>query len=158
MVSLLFFLFISEFNDKALIRLNAGGPVSLNRSTICAAVESHVPSGVWLRVPHHSFSSPRPRNVQCPRENLFAWFLTCKEFEIHFSEFPLCVHSMSWTLTWRWFDLQTFRAQCFDLAGLSGSSGGSPLTLVLGKYSTRTQSALHHFQTILFEIWTVIGN
>ena len=53
------------------------------------------PSGVLLRVPYRFISSPGPRNVQSPRENLFAYFLTFSEFETHCSEFPLFVHSMS---------------------------------------------------------------
>ena len=48
---------------------------------------------IFLQV--DNFSSQRPSYVQCPRENLFAYFITFSEFEIHCSEFPLLFHSMS---------------------------------------------------------------
>ena len=103
-------------------------------------------------LPYHFFSSPGPQNVQCHRENLFSYFLTFSEFEIHFSEFPLRCH---WTLKWILFDLQNFQAQCFDLSRLFGSSGTSPMKWVVRKYSTRTQSVLHQFPKILCKNWTV---
>ena len=80
---------------QALILLNTGWPVTFNLSTIWAAVESHFPSGVYGRVPHHFISSPKPRNVQCPCKNLFAWSLTFSEFEIQMPSCPLSVQSMS---------------------------------------------------------------
>ena len=75
---------------KAPILVNTGWPVSLNRSTISVAVESHVPPSVY-----HFFSSPGQRHDQCPCENPFAYSLTFSEFEIQIASFPVFVQSMS---------------------------------------------------------------
>ena len=57
---------------KALILLNTGWPVSLNRCTMLLAVESHCPFWAWLELPYHFSSEPGPKNVQCPSEH---WYL-----------------------------------------------------------------------------------
>ena len=80
---------------KAPILLNTGWPASLNRSTIWVAVESHSPLEGFEDPPYHFFSSPGPRNVQCPCENLFAYSLTSSEFEIQIPSFPFIVQTMS---------------------------------------------------------------
>ena len=54
-----------------------------------------IPSPVQGRVPYHLLRSPRPRNVQCPCENLFAYSLTFYEFKIQIPSFPLLAQSMS---------------------------------------------------------------
>ena len=95
----------SEFHDsKALLLLNTGWPVSLNRSTI-RVVESQFPSDAYGRVPYHFISSPGPRNVQCPCENLFAYSFTCLNSEYRFSHFLFLSNERRWTLTWGWFGL-----------------------------------------------------
>ena len=47
-----------------------------------------------LEFPHHFFSSPGPRNVQCPCKNLFAYSLTFSEFEKQIPSLLFLVQSM----------------------------------------------------------------
>ena len=63
------------------------------------------PSDAYGRVPYHFISSPGPRNVQCPCENLFAYSLTCLNSEYRFSHFLFLSNERRWTLTWGWFGL-----------------------------------------------------
>ena len=102
-------------------------------------MESHFPSGVQLRVSYF-FSSPGPRNVQCPCEN------PCSEFEIHISEFPFFVHSMLLNIDMKMIGSSISTSSIFR----SCKNDVSP-----GKHSPRTQSVLHQFQGILYKNWTV---
>ena len=65
---------------------------------------------VIVRVLCHFSWSHGPRNDQCPRENLFAWLLTCSEFsKYHFLNF-FFVQSMSLNI-----DMKIFRpSKCLD--------------------------------------------
>ena len=90
--------------------------------------------------PYHFFSSPGPRNVQCPCENLFAYVLN---------------------VFWIWETVLFVSYSCpFDVVehwheDHSGSSEEFPMKQVLGIYSTRTQSVLHQLQVILCKNVTV---
>ena len=91
---------------KALIVLNTGRPVSLNRSTTSVAVESNFLSSPKRRVSHHFFSSQGPRNVQCPCE------IFSQKSKHKFHPFLFLPKRCRWTLTWRLFGLWIFQNRC----------------------------------------------
>ena len=80
---------------NALLARNAGCPLSAKLSIMPSAVFSHSPSGLLTWVLYHFFSDPSPRNDQCPRVNLWAYWVSMKAFAIQFPLFPRFLQSMS---------------------------------------------------------------
>ena len=53
------------------------------------------PFGLYVWVPYHFFSDPRPRNDQCPCANLLAFSFTIWKVAIHNASFPFSLLAMS---------------------------------------------------------------
>ena len=110
--------------------------------------------GVLEKVPYHFFSSPRPRSVQCPRENLFAYFLTFSEFAIQIPSFPFLVQSMSLNIDMKMIQSVNFLRFNVPFSQIILAREESAMTTIQGDYSTRIQLVLHRFPAVVCKKWT----